>query len=344
MSEMKFMKMRHENTGIVSAIGRTPLVELPRVIPECGFRIYAKLEGLNPGGSMKDRPAFHLLRRAIELGLVDSETTIIESSSGNMGIGLAQACRHYGLKFVCIVDPKATAQNVRLLKAYGATVDLVTEPDPVSGEFLDARLSRVRALLKAHEKAFWPDQYDNLLNAEAHHQTISEIVEKLGGFPDFVFCAVSTCGTLRGCSDFLRIRQARTKVIAVDAVGSAIFGERKGKRLIPGHGSSVAPGLFAPHLAQDYVCVTDLECIAGCRRLLQTEAILAGGSSGAVISAIQKLSESIPTGSVCVAILGDRGERYLDTIYSDEWVREQFGSTPDIERWAAPKYLTDAAT
>ena len=122
------------NDGVLSAIGNTPLVRLSRVIPDARFKLYAKLEGLNPGGSTKDRPAFSIIRHAIDTGEIQPDTVVIESSSGNMGIGLAQACMYYGLRFICVVDPKTTMQNIRLLKAYGAQVDMVQEPDkrPVS--------------------------------------------------------------------------------------------------------------------------------------------------------------------------------------------------------------------
>src|SRR5919205_1328135 len=122
--------------GILSAIGNTPLVKLSRACKDYGFHVYAKLEALNPGGSMKDRPAHNIIRHALATGAVDSETAVIESSSGNMGIGLAQACAYYGLRFVCVVDVKTTEQNLRVLKAYGAEVHVVSEPDPETGEFL----------------------------------------------------------------------------------------------------------------------------------------------------------------------------------------------------------------
>ena len=167
------------NDGVLSAIGNTPLVRLSRVIPDARFKLYAKLEGLNPGGSTKDRPAFSILHHAIESGEVQPDTVVIESSSGNMGIGLAQACMYYGLRFICVVDPKATMQNVRLLKAYGAQVDVVQEPDTVTGEYLQARLNRVKSLLKSTGNTFWPNQYSHRFNAIAHHQTMREIVTAL---------------------------------------------------------------------------------------------------------------------------------------------------------------------
>lgn len=127
--------------GILSAIGKTPLIELTRIFSGTDFRLFAKLEALNPGGSLKDRPAFKILWERLKSGAITRDTVVIESSSGNMGIGLAQACAYFGLRFICVIDPKATSQNIRLLKAYGAEIDQVTSPDAVTGEYLQARLN-----------------------------------------------------------------------------------------------------------------------------------------------------------------------------------------------------------
>jgi 2,3-diaminopropionate biosynthesis protein SbnA len=311
--------------GILSAIGNTPLVQLNRVFKDINFRLFAKLECLNPGGSMKDRPALNILKHAMDSGVLRSDNLVIESSSGNMGIGLAQACSILGLKFICVVDPKTAMQNIRLMKAYGAEVNMVTEPDAKTGEYLQARINRVQSLLWSNMNAFWPNQYANLHNPFAHHKTMHEIVTSLKGEVDYLFCATSTCGTLRGCAEYIREHDLDTKIYAVDAVGSVIFGGEKAKRLIPGHGAAVRPALFQDDLAEDSIHVTDLDCIQGCRRLAREEAILVGGSSGAVLMAVDQVKHRIPVGSNCVLIFADRGERYLDTVYSDEWVSTYFG-------------------
>ena len=316
------------NEGILSVIGNTPMVELTKIFRPMHFRLFAKLEALNPGGSMKDRPAFAMIRDGMDTGAIDADTVIIESSSGNMGVGLAQACAYFGLRFICVVDAKATLQNIRLLEAYGAEVDLVTEPDPTSGEFLLARLQRVQELMASTKKSFWPNQYANICNARAHHQTMHEIISALKGKVDYLFCAASTCGTLRGCVEYVRERKLPTKVIAVDAVGSVIFGGTKGKRLIPGHGAAVRPQLYEHDMAHECIHVTDLECVVGCRRLVRSEAILAGGSSGAIVTAIEQYK--VPEGAICTAIFPDRGERYLDTIFSDSWIEEHFGEVSHL--------------
>jgi cysteine synthase A len=317
-------------SGVLAAIGDTPLVRLERLLPDAEFELYAKLEALNPGGSIKDRPATAIVNRALAAGAIGPDTVVIESSSGNLAIGLAQVCAYHRLRFICVVDQKTTAQNVAILGAFGAEVDLVQRPDPVTGEFLPARLARVQELLREHPNSFWPNQYANPENAAAHHTTMREIVTALDGRVDYLFCTTSTCGTLRGCAEYARTRGLATRVVAVDAVGSVIFGPPATRRLIPGHGAAVRPGLFAPGLADRVVHVTDLECVAGCRTLVRREAILAGGSSGAAVSAVHRMRDEIPPGARCAVILPDRGERYLETIYSDAWVCQHFGRVPDL--------------
>lgn len=327
------------NEGILSTIGHTPLVELKRIFKEHGIHFFAKMEQFNPGGSTKDRPAYNIIHHALKTGTIGPDTIIIESSSGNMGIGLAQICAYYKLRFICVVDPKTTTQNVNLLKAYNAEVDIVRTPDAVTNEFLPARVQRVKELLALYEDAFWPNQYASEYNSGAHHQTMHEIVTVLNGNLDYLFCATSTCGTLRGCAEYRMQNSLPIKVIAVDAVGSVIFGGKKNKRLIPGHGAAIVPPLFKPGLADGCVHVTDLECVVGCHRLAQEEAFLAGGSSGAIVSAVERYLPNMRRGSVCVAVFPDRGERYLDTIYSPEWIRQHFGEISHLWKNTQEAYV-----
>jgi N-(2-amino-2-carboxyethyl)-L-glutamate synthase len=318
-------------TSILDAIGDTPLVRLERYLPEGELRLYAKLEILNPGGSIKDRPAAEILRQALEARIIAPGTVVIESSSGNMGIGLAQACRLHGLRFLCVVDPRTSAQNIQLLKIYGAEIDYVSEPDPATGEFLQARINRVRELQRRIPGSFWPNQYESLANPGTHYRTtMREIAQALDGKVDYLFVATSTCGTIRGCAEYVRDHGMGTQVVAVDAVGSLIFSEVKAKRMIPGLGAGMRPPLCEISLIDDCVHVSDLDCVVGCRKLVMREAILAGGSSGGVLAAIEKVRHFLPAGATCVAILPDRGERYLDTVYSDTWVRHHFGEVDHL--------------
>jgi 2,3-diaminopropionate biosynthesis protein SbnA len=329
--------------GIVSSIEGTPLVRLRRLIPKAGFELFAKLEALNPGGSIKDRPALAILEDGLRIGAIGPDTMVVESSSGNMGIGLAQACRYYGLRFLCVVDPKIAPTNLRMLRAYGAEIDLVEEPDPESGEFLQARLNRIRDLIRRNDNAFWPNQYAHLKNPGSHYSTaMHEVASTLGGRVDFLFVATSTCGTVRGCGEYVRYHGLSTRVIAVDAVGSLIFSEVRAERMIPGLGAGFRPPLCDLSVIDEYVHINDLDCIVSCRQLMAREAILAGGSSGGVLAAIEKLKDRIPDGAVCVAILPDRGERYLDTIFSNDWVREHFGEVHNL--WQENFERTPCAT
>jgi len=312
--------------GVLSAVGSTPIVRLERVYPDLEFRLYGKLEALNPGGSIKDRPARAILEEALRTGEVNRETVIIESSSGNMGIGLAQACCYHGLRLICVVDPKSSRLNLQILQAYGAEIDFVPEPDPATGEFLQARLNRVQELRRIHPNSFWPNQYANANNSGSHYRTtMQEIVDTLGREVDYVFCATSTCGTVRGCGEFVRDHGLSTQVVAVDAKGSLIFSSEQGKRLFPGMGAGLRPPLCDIDLIHQCVLVSDLECVVGCRRLVRREGILSGASCGGVIAAVEQMRDKIPAGSTAVLVLPDRGERYLDTVYSDEWVLEHFG-------------------
>ena len=311
--------------GAPAAVGGTPLVRLTRSAAGTRLRVFAKLEGANPGGSAKDRPALEIIRAGVEDGSIRPGTVVVESSSGNMGIGLAQACRYLGVRFVCVVDARTTAQHLAILRAYGAEVDVVEEPDPATGEFLPARLERVRRLLDFFPDSFWPDQFSSEANPAAHRQgTMREIAAALDGEVDHLFCATSTCGTLRGCGDYVRAHGLRTRIVAVDALGSVIFGGPAARRRIPGLGSGLMPAIFRPGCADAHVHVDDLDCVLGCRRLVEREALLMGGSSGGVFAAFERVQAEIPDGATCVLVFCDRGERYLDTVFSDAWVGEHF--------------------
>ncbi|CAG7635947.1 N-(2-amino-2-carboxyethyl)-L-glutamate synthase [Paenibacillus solanacearum] len=316
--------------GIADTIGGTPLIPLRRVFGGESFQVYGKLEGANPGGSAKDRPALHMLREAMRRGEVGTDTVVIESSSGNLAISLAQLCGYAGLRFICVVDPRTTEQHKRIIRAYGGEIDLVAEPDLETGEYLPARIRRVGELVRSIPNAYWTNQYGNPDNYLAHAETtMREIGEQLGEI-DYLFCGVSSCGTIRGCREYIDRQGWSTKVVAVDAAGSVIFGGAKGPRKFPGLGAGITPGLYQQGMAELVVHVTDTDCVQGCRELVRHESILAGASSGGIIAAIRRIARSIPAGSVCAAILPDRGERYLDTVYNDDWVRRELGYDPSL--------------
>lgn len=309
--------------GVLKTIGRTPLVRLGRMFAHAPYQVYAKLEMMNPGGSAKDRPALRMIEQAVERGDIGPGTTVVESSSGNLAVSLAQICRYWGLGFVCVLDARTTPVHLQLLRSLGARIEWIGKPDPETGEYLPARIRRVRQLLKEIPDSYWPNQYANPDNYMAHYlTTLPEIVQELGRI-DYLFCGVSTCGTVRGCAERIRNEGMTTKVVAVDAAGSVIFGAGEGGRAVrrlPGLGAAVVPPLNKPELVDRVVHVTDADCVAGCRELLASEAILAGASSGGVLTAIRRMHDDIEPDAVCVAILVDRGDRYWDTVYNDNWV------------------------
>ena len=316
--------------GVLRAIGNTPLVEMKRYLGGLDIRVWGKLEASNPGGSVKDRPAARMLEDALERGLIGPGTTIIESSSGNMGVGLAQACRYHGMGLICVVDSRAHDTNIRTLRALGADVRVVSRPDPESGDLLTARLKMVAHLLKTTPNSFWPDQYANAANPAAHAEgTMREIDEALGGELDYVFIATSTTGTLRGCRDYLRANERDTQVIAVDAAGSALFGGARATRRLPGFGAGIETDLSRDVEFDMLVRASDLDCVAGCRRLVAREAIFAGASSGAVAFALESVAPLIPASSRCALVLPDGGSGYLHTVYDDRWVSTELGCKPD---------------
>jgi 2,3-diaminopropionate biosynthesis protein SbnA len=315
--------------GILGAIGNTPLVALRRFLLRPDIDVWAKLEASNPGGSAKDRPAARMIEDALESGLIDLGTTVVESTSGNTGIGLAQACRYHGIRLICIVDARAHDKGVRAMRALGADVRVVTEPDPGTGDLLVARLALVRRLLAQIPNSFWPDQYANASNPAAHAAgTMREIDEALEGQIDYVFVATSTTGTLRGCGDYLREHGRSTRIVAVDSTGSALFGGVRGTRRLPGFGAGVETTLSAGADFDELVRVSDLDCVVGCRRLVEREAILAGASSGGVAFALEATAARMEAGSRCAAIFADGGTGYLESVYDDAWIERELDCSP----------------
>jgi N-(2-amino-2-carboxyethyl)-L-glutamate synthase len=308
-------------SSVTACVGRTPLVALGRQFPPPGPTVVAKLELLNPSGSMKDRSAGYIIERGLADGTITPASHLIESSSGNFGIALATAARVHDLEFTCVVDPKTTPANLRILQSLGARVEVITEGDE-HGCYLDARLRRVVELCRAEPNAVWINQYANERNWQAHyHSTAAEILADLDRPLDCLVVPVSTTGTILGLARRLRGSFPRLHVVAVDAVGSVIFGGPPGPRYVPGLGAGRVPELLAPAEIDEIVSVTDAEAVAGCRALAANEGILAGGSSGAAVAAIERLRPGMPDDWQVLTVLADRGDRYLDQIYDDGWAK-----------------------
>lgn len=308
--------------SILDCIGNTPLVYLNRLFPDVNIEVVARLEFLNPGGSVKDRPAKFIIEHGLKEGFINEKTHIVESTSGNLGIGLAMVSRIYNIKFTAVVDPKISSTNLKILKSLGANIDMVTELDDEGG-YLKTRIKRVQDLVNQDEHNFWINQYANDLNWQSHYHGADEILKSMKEI-DCLVLAVSTTGTINGIARKLKKTFPHIKIVAVDAVGSIIFGTKPGPRDIPGIGASRIPELFSPEEIDEVIHVTDRESGLGCRELALKEGIFAGGSSGSVISAIKKLT--IPNGTSksykVLTLFPDRGDRYLDLVYCDEWLNK----------------------
>jgi N-(2-amino-2-carboxyethyl)-L-glutamate synthase len=309
--------------GIFSSIGKTPLIKLDHLFPQRKQEIYAKLEFLNPGGSHKDYPALHLIKEAIRTGLVHPGTTLIETTSGNLGIGLAQVCLKLKLRLILVVDPLCCQQNIDLAKAYGANIVMVKEKDK-TGNYHRARLSRLKELLHQNPEYVWMNQLGNQFFPFSHKRCVGEILDELNNDLDYIYIPTSSCGTLVGCREEIESRKLDTKIIPVDAEGSQIFETSSGKFELPGLGASRTPEYLDSAKFDPPLFVNDLECIIGCRQLLENEAILAGASTGAAVFAIRKSIHRLPLDAKVAFLVADRGERYLNTIYNNQWVIDNF--------------------
>jgi N-(2-amino-2-carboxyethyl)-L-glutamate synthase len=307
-------------SSVVACAGRTPTVVLGRQFPPPGPTVIAKLELMNPSGSMKDRSAAYIVESGIADGTITAASHLIESSSGNFGIALATAARVHDMDFTCVVDPKTTPANLRVLTGLGARVELITEPDE-HGCYLGARLRRVAELCRETPNSVWINQYANDGNWQAHyHGTAAEILADLDRPLDCLVVPVSTTGTIVGLARRLRRAFPDLHVVAVDAAGSVIFGAPPGPRHVPGLGAGRPPELLEPGEVDEVVWISDREAVAGCRALALSEGILAGGSSGAVVAAIGRLRPGLPAHWQVLTVLPDRGDRYLDQVYNDAWV------------------------
>jgi cysteine synthase A len=308
---------------IGSRIGKTPLVRLSSSSRRYGANIYAKLELHNPAGSIKDRTAFSLLSDAVRRGRVSRGTTVVESSSGNLAIALAWICSQVRLKFVAVIDPSIAPAALARLHGLGATIDRVTRVDDLSGTYLPTRIARARTLGQKPEHC-WLDQYSNPANPRAHQETARELFSHLSAI-DIVIVPVSTCGAARGISDYMKLHASPADLVLVDSVGSRITGSVAGVRKIPGFGAAIAPPHFQHISANRIYRMSDLQCVAGCRQLLQCEELFLGGSSGAAyVAASQEALRS--RGANIVFVAPDSGSSYANTVYNLQWVLQELGT------------------
>lgn len=308
----------------------TPLLDISHAIAANGTA-HAKLESFNATGSIKDRTAFGLIRNALEEGRVHSSTTVVESTSGNLGIALAAICNRLDIGCICVVDDLCNRRSIDFMKIYGAIVVEVNQSEISEHGRLGARINRVKQILESGEQYLWTNQYCNLYNKMAHEEsTALEIDQQMNGEYDAIICPVSTCGTAMGIADFLRAHNRQASVIAVDIEGSQIFSKGESERLIPGLGSAFHPPLLEEGGISEAIIVSNLDCVAGCRELVAKTNVFAGGSSGACFVAAKKYLANSP-GKRCVLVFPDSGDRYVDTIYNNKWVEDLPGGVRFIQ-------------
>lgn len=290
----------------------TPIVALQ----DARLDLRVKLEYCNGIGSVKDRPALRILRRAVERGEVGPRTRVIESSSGNFATALAVLCRFLSLPFTAVVDPNVSPVYESAFHALGATVVKVAERDATGG-FLRTRLQKVRCLLDDTPDSYWPNQYANPDGMAAHYElTAGEILDDLDG-ADFVFLGVSTAGTIAGVSRRLKERWPRVQVVAVDMEGSIIFGGPPRPRHLPGLGSSIDPPLLEHARIDAVQIVSEAEAAAGCVDLLAHHGLFTGASTGAVYAAIRRhlQGERALARPRVLFLAADRGNAYMNNVY-----------------------------
>lgn len=285
-----------------------------------GMNLFAKLEFVNPVGSIKDRPAVWMLKRAAERGEICDDTTVIESSSGNFASALAAYTRLVGLRFIPVIDPNISGTYESFLRRLCPTVVKVEERDDTGG-FLKTRLQMVEYLCATIPNAYWTNQYANRDAAEAHYElTASEVCADFDAL-DYVFIGVSTAGTIAGMSRRLKERYPKVRIIAVDSEGSVIFGGRPGKRHIPGVGSSIVPPLLADAKIDDAVLIPERETVRACHELLANHGLFVGGSSGTAFAAVKRYAARMAGAKrpTVLFVCADRGTPYLDTVFDPTW-------------------------
>jgi cysteine synthase A len=295
---------------VLSLIGNTPLVRINRLCPEGGAELWAKLEGLNPGGSVKDRIALSMVEEAERTGALKPGGTILEPTSGNTGIGLAMVAAVKGYRLVLTMAETMTMERRQLLQAFGAELVLTPGDRGMMGA-----VERAEEIYKENPNYFMPQQFENPANPEVHRKTTArEIIDSLGGAPDAFVAGVGTGGTITGVGEVLRERNGKVLIAAVEPAASPILsGGNPGKHKIAGIGAGFFPGILNTRIYDEVITVTDEDAASMAKELSLKEGLLCGISSGAALWAALVVAERLGGGKRVVVILPDRGERYLST-------------------------------
>lgn len=294
--------------GALDLVGQTPLVRLVRIRPENGVEICVKMESQNPGGSVKDRPALAMVRRAEAEGRLQPGSTIVEATSGNTGISLAMIAAVEGYRCVIVMPEDMSVARRHVLKQLGAEVILTSARDGMAGA-----VERAERVLEDNEGAFMPSQFDNPANPDVHEKTTAEeIWAQTGGELHAFVAGVGTGGTLTGVARLLRARAAETRIVAVEPKASAVLsGGKPGLHGIQGLGAGFVPSVLDTTLIDEVVTVSDLAAERMVKRLAREEGLLVGPSAGANVHAAFEIARKLLPGQRVVTILCDGGDRYL---------------------------------
>jgi cysteine synthase B len=295
--------MKNGNKNVLGAIGNTPLVQLIKLNGKTDVKIYGKLEGNNPGGSVKDRPAFYMIKMAEDTGELTKDKTIIEPTSGNTGIAIAMIGAAKGYKVKLFMPECVSVERQLILQAFGAEVVLTPAKEGVDGS-----IRRAHEALKAEPgKYYMPNQFDNPNNVLSHYETTGpEIYNQTKGRVDVFVCAMGTTGTLIGTSKYLKEKIPGIRIVGIEpTVGHTIQG-------LKNMTESVVPGIYNPKALDEKLTIEDGDAFETTRRLAVREGLFTGMSSGAAVAGALKVAEGMKKGNI-VVILPDRGDRYLST-------------------------------
>lgn len=314
--------------SILEAIGNTPLVRLDKISKGLDANILAKLENLNPGGSVKDRIGITMVRDAEKKGLLKPGGTIIEPTSGNTGTGLAIVACVRGYKMIFTMPDKMSEEKRSLLRAYGAKV--VVTPTNVQPDSPEHYIKVAERLARETPNSYMPNQYVNKANPEAHYRTTGpEIWNQTSGKVDAFVCGMGTGGTISGTGRYLKGKKKTLRVVGVDPEGSIYSSRFYGKREEPhqyrieGIGEDFMPKTMELSIVDEVIQVSDKDAFQFARRLAREEGILVGGSGGAAVYAALETGEKMKRGGTVVTLLPDSGRNYLSKLFSDQWMKEQ---------------------
>jgi cystathionine beta-synthase len=305
---------------VLAIVGNTPLVRLSRIGRGLRPAILAKMEHLNPGGSVKDRIGLRMIEDAERRGLLKPGGTIVEPTSGNTGVGLAIAAALKGYRLVCTMADKQSQEKRDLLRAFGAEV--VICPTAVPPESPESYYKVAERIAKEAPGGFMPNQYYNAMNPEAHYRTTGpELWRQTDGKITHFVTGVGTGGTISGAGRFLKEKDPKIQVIGADPEGSLYTGDIHPYK-VEGIGEDFYPGTFDPALVDRWMRVSDRDSFLTARRLTREEGILVGGSSGTAMFAALEIAKDLDDSAVVVVMFADSGRSYLSKIYNDEWMRQ----------------------